>query len=181
MQDNKVHILVRTALMAAVCFVLTRVVTIPAPTGYVNIGDCGVLLSAWLLGPIYGGLAAGIGSMLADVLSGYAAYAPGTFIIKFAMAAVAALVFHALEGYGPIRAHAAGAVIAEVIMIFGYFGYNGVCLGVGLGAAASIPADTVQGAIGAIAGCVLIEALERGGLGRLRTAWDIRVPHDNQI
>ena len=34
------------------------VVQIPLPTGYVNIGDCFVIVSGFLLGPIYGGLAA---------------------------------------------------------------------------------------------------------------------------
>ena len=50
--------------------------------GYVNLGDCAVPLSAWILGPVYGGVAAGVGSMLADLLSGYAHYAPGTFLIS---------------------------------------------------------------------------------------------------
>lgn len=42
--------------------------------GYVNIGDAAVLISAWLLGNPYGAFAAGIGSGLADLLSGYPAY-----------------------------------------------------------------------------------------------------------
>ena len=76
MRNIKTLKLVQSALLAALCLLLTRVVTIPAPTGYVNLGDCAVLLSAWMLGPIWGGMAAGIGTMLADVLSGYASYAP---------------------------------------------------------------------------------------------------------
>lgn len=44
--------------------------------GYVNLGDCAVLISAWMLGPLYGGAAAGIGSALADLLSGYAHLCP---------------------------------------------------------------------------------------------------------
>lgn len=72
------------------------VVRIPSPmNGYVNLGDCFVLLSGWLLGPWYGGAAAGIGSMLTDLLSGYGYYAPGTFVIKGLDALVAALIFKA--------------------------------------------------------------------------------------
>lgn len=55
--------------------------------GFVNLGDCFVLLSGWLLGPWWGGAAGGIGSMLADLLLGYGHYAPGTLIIKGLMAA----------------------------------------------------------------------------------------------
>ena len=65
--------------------------------GYVNLGDCAVLLSAWVLGPVYGGVAAGTGSMLADLFSGYAHYAPGTFLIKLCMAVAAALIFRFLR------------------------------------------------------------------------------------
>ena len=41
--------------------------------------------------------AGGVGSMLADLLSGYAYYAPGTLVIKALVALVAALVFQALR------------------------------------------------------------------------------------
>ena len=40
------------------CCVATMVVQIPLPTGYVNIGDCFVIISGFLLGPVYGGFAA---------------------------------------------------------------------------------------------------------------------------
>ena len=56
MSDKKVQKLVVSALMAALTYVATMVVQIPSPmNGYVNLGDCFVLLSGWLLGPWYGG------------------------------------------------------------------------------------------------------------------------------
>ncbi len=168
MKDNKVRLLVRGALLAALCFVLTRVVTIPAPTGYVNLGDCAVLLSAWMLGPVYGGLAAGIGTLLADILSGYGSYAPGTFVIKFTMAVVAALLMRFLAHRGTLPAVVCAAVVAEVIMALGYFVYESLVLGVGAAAMASVPANAVQGAIGGVAGTALILALEHTPLRRLR-------------
>ena len=76
---------------------MTLVIQVPSPmNGYVNLGDCGVLLSAWILGPWYGGAAAGIGSMLADIFSGYAHYAPGTLAIKLSMAVLAGLAHQKL-------------------------------------------------------------------------------------
>lgn len=58
MSDKKVQKLVVSALMAALTYVATMVVQIPSPmNGYVNLGDCFVLLSGWLLGPWYGGAA----------------------------------------------------------------------------------------------------------------------------
>ncbi len=168
MHDKKVFKLVRAALLAALCFVLTKVVAIPAPTGYVNLGDCAVLLSAWLLGPFYGGLAAGVGTALADVLSGYASYAPGTFAIKLSMAVVAAVLFRMLERRNSVAAHLTGAVAAECIMVVGYFIYESLVLGVGFAAVASVLANVVQGVAGVVAGVVLISALEKSGLYRPR-------------
>ena len=70
--DTRVRTIVTTALMAALACVATMVIRVPSPTGgYMNLGDTVVLLGAFLLGPWYGALAGGIGSALADVLSGY--------------------------------------------------------------------------------------------------------------
>lgn len=162
MRNDRPIQLVRAALLAALCLVLTKVVTIPTFTGYVNLGDCAVLLSGWMLGPVYGGMAAGIGSMLADILSGYPMYAPATFVIKGAMAVVAALMFKAVSGRGKLSARIVGGVLAECIMVVGYFGYECLVLGYGLAAAASVFPNVVQGAVGVIAGVLLASALEKG-------------------
>ncbi len=161
MRNEKSSKLVRAALLSALCLVMTRVVVIPAPTGYLNLGDCGVLLSAWMLGPVYGGMAAGIGTMLADVLSGFALYAPATFVIKFAMAAAAALVLQMKKGGKVTGAYIVGAVIAELIMVMGYFAYESIILGVGLAAVASVPANVLQGIVCAAAAVVLMSALKK--------------------
>ena len=77
-------------MLAALTCVATIVIKIPSPlNGYINLGDCIVLLSGWLLSPVYGFFAAGLGSALADLFSGYAAYAPATFLIKGLMALIA--------------------------------------------------------------------------------------------
>lgn len=59
MSDTKIRKLVLAALFAALCTIMTLVIQVPSPMqGYVNLGDCAVLLSAWVLGPLYGGAAA---------------------------------------------------------------------------------------------------------------------------
>ena len=64
--------IVLAALMAALACVATMIIKIPSPLkGYLNLGDCIVLVSGWMLSPTYGFLAAGLGSALADVFSGY--------------------------------------------------------------------------------------------------------------
>ena len=167
MTDSKIRKLVLAALMAALCTVMTMVIQVPSPMqGYVNLGDCAVLISAWMLGPLYGGAAAGIGSALADLLSGYAHYVPGTFAIKLVMAVAAALIFRAatkkgLSASSVLLGQIVGGVVAEVIMVLGYFAYASLWLGKGLAAAASIPGNIVQGVFGLVAATVVYTVLSR--------------------
>lgn len=81
--------IVLTGLMAALVFV-SNYISIPvAADSRVHVANAVCLLAAFLLGPVYGGLAAGIGSMFFDLLSPlYIASAPFTLVFKFLMAFV---------------------------------------------------------------------------------------------
>ncbi len=155
--------LVLAALFAALSCVATMVIQIPSPmSGYVNLGDCFVLLSGVFLGPVWGFLAAGTGSMMADILSGYAHYAPGTFLIKGLIALVAYQIFRSLSAKLPRSAsYLVAAVPAELLMIVGYFGYACLILGKGLAAASSIPGNIMQGIFGVVSSFLLLKMLER--------------------
>lgn len=156
--------IVTTALFTAMTCVATMIIQIPSPmSGYVNLGDCLVLLSAWLLGPVYGTCAAGIGSAMADILTGYAYYAPGTFFIKALMALTAAWILQCARksGKGSFLPQLTGSILAEIIMIGGYFCYAALLLGRGLAAAVSIPGNVVQGIFGAAAGLLLVQVFEK--------------------
>ena len=87
MKQTKLRTLILAAMFAALTCVATMIIHIPSPIGgYFNLGDCMVLLSAFVLGPVWGTAAGGIGSALADVICGYFIYAPGTLVIKALMA-----------------------------------------------------------------------------------------------
>ena len=87
---KKTKKMILTALMAAFTCIATMIIKIPTPTlGYIHLGDGLVLLCGFMLGPAPGALAAGTGSMFADIFSGYLSFAPATCIIK-ALAAGAA-------------------------------------------------------------------------------------------
>lgn len=64
--ETKTKKLVTAALFAALACVATMIIKFPSPLkGYLNIGDCIVLLCGWMLSPVYGFVAAGLGSGLA--------------------------------------------------------------------------------------------------------------------
>lgn len=79
-------------LMAALCLV-SNYFSIPVPIGIdssrIHLGNVFCIFSAFLLGPVGGGLAAGIGAFFYDIFTGYGAECIITFINKFLMAFVA--------------------------------------------------------------------------------------------
>ena len=161
-----------TAVMIAFTCLLTMVVRIPSPTkGYLNLGDTAVLLSGWLLGPVFGPIAGGVGSALADLFAGYPVYVPGTLIIKAAMALFVALVPARIkrDGIGrPRLGFMIGAVTAELTMVAGYYLYEAAVIGEGFAAAfLGVPGNAVQGTVGAAGAYLLIELLSRTEFFRL--------------
>lgn len=146
-----------TAMFASMVCVCTLCVQIPSPmNGYINLGDALVLMSAFLLGSRCGALAAGFGSMLADLFSGYAYYAPGTLVIKAATAFLAATLARKWEKRFPdtLRRILAG-IVGEAIMVLGYLLYAWFFLAHGAAAFASVPGNVVQGAAGVLLSVVL--------------------------
>lgn len=162
MTDKRVRKIVFASLFAALCCVATMAIRIPTPLGgYIHAGDAVVVLAAFLLGPLWGALAAGIGSGLADIVSGYVLYAPGTMIIKAAVALIAgALLRAAFIKKQSLRALLAG-VISEVFMVAGYLFYEAVILGFGTAAVANIPMNSIQAVAGAAAGTALYAAINK--------------------
>ncbi len=78
-------------LMAAMVYVASAFLQIPIPTLIGNtrlhMGNVMCLLSGLLLGPVGGGVAAGIGSAFFDITNpAYISSAPFTFVFKFLMA-----------------------------------------------------------------------------------------------
>ncbi|MCR5836824.1 MAG: ECF transporter S component [Lachnospiraceae bacterium] len=161
---NRTNKIAVSAMFAALCCVATMVIRIPTigTNGYVNIGDVIVLLCGWLIGGAYGMMAAGIGAGLADLLAGYAQYVPGTFFIKALMALVAYLIIKAAidKNINRTIAFIFSAIVAEAVMVVGYFLYEAVLLGYGIAAAASIPSNIVQGGTCLVIGVVLVRILE---------------------
>ncbi len=161
--NERLRSIVTAAVFAAITTLATMIIKVPTfgTNGYVNIGDTAVLISAWLLGNPFGALAAGIGSGLADLLSGYPTYIPGTTVIKYVMAFIAAAVYKGLKERVPKTAvYIISSIVAEVLMIAGYFIYESTVLGYGIAASASIISNSVQGITCLVLGNVLIRALD---------------------
>lgn len=123
-----------TALFAALCLIGTIVIAIPLPFGYFNVGDVFVLLAGWCLGPLYGPIAAGLGSALADVISGFPLYTPATFFIKAFDAFIAYMVWVFIKKVIKKKQfdflpRFLSATLGEMMMAVGYFLYDRILFG----------------------------------------------------
>ena len=160
-QKERTQKIVLTALFAALTCAATMVIRIPTPatSGYIHPGDALVILCGLVLGPRYGFLAAAIGSGMSDLIGGYFLYVPATFVIKGAIAYLTGIATHRLTD--TTRGHITGAVIGGVIDIVlvagGYFVFEYFIYGAA--AAASIPANCIQGVSGLIIASILAPVL----------------------
>lgn len=154
--------IIMAALFAALACVATMSIRIPTPGtgGYIHPGDAIVILAGVILGPGWGLLAAGIGSAMADLLGGYFIYVPITFVIKGVVAFVAGTIYHKIGKTEKSRYTAVilGGVGDIILVAGGYFLCEVFLYGAGA-AAASVPANIIQGVSGLIIGFVLYPVL----------------------
>ena len=157
--------MVVAALMASLACVATMIIKIPSPLkGYLNLGDCIVLVCGWFLSPGYGFAAAGLGSALADLFSGYVVYVPATFVIKGLMALVAFYGFRMLhKKIGNLLSGILSGVAAEIVMVLGYFVFEGFLYGF-VPSMVNILPNCVQGVAGIAIGVILLKLFEKSRL-----------------
>lgn len=154
-----------TALMMALTFVMTSLVKIPIPNGYIHLGDGAVLLSAYILGPWGGLIAAGIGSASADYFGGFGAYVLPTFIAKGLMA----FIFGYLMKRFPDKNILFFLFPAIVAMTVIYYLSETIMYGNLVGPLLNIPFNALQGLVGIVIITILHKPLERFRLAPLKS------------
>lgn len=157
----KVKNIVYYSMCIALTFLLTWFFKMPyiVKEGYLNLGDVGVLLSGLLFGPIGGMISGAIGSSMADLLSGYALYAPFTLIIK------------GIEGYmiGQfIKKEKSSYIfvfclISTIFMVFGYFVSEWFLYGFG-GALANVVGNSIQALVCATIASIIYHSMKNTGV-----------------
>ncbi|OYT61126.1 MAG: hypothetical protein B6U69_04230 [Thermofilum sp. ex4484_15] len=110
----KPYEVVITAISIALVALATLAVNvyIPATRGYFNVGEVMVYTIALLFGPKIGAIAGGLGSSLADILTGYLIYAPATLVIKGLEGLVVGYVSRLRVEVSPSRAKLIGLCVA---------------------------------------------------------------------
>lgn len=175
LETDKTKKVILSALFAAITCVGTMIIKVPTPTmGYIHPGDGFVLLSGLILGPLWGGLAAGVGSALSDLIGGYFVYVPATLLIKALTAITAYFVFTGLKKVikteNPIPQLIIASILGELVMVLGYFLFEIFMLAVAnhtsfsagvIASLAGIIPNLIQGVFGVIIATVLHPLLKR--------------------
>jgi uncharacterized membrane protein len=148
-----------SAVLIALTTVFTLLIKIPTPArGYVNLSDVAITFAGLIFGPWVGMVAGGVGTALADLLAGFAPFAP------------LSLVAHGAEGFligwlgrgrrtvgGMFIAWLAGALAMVAIYLLG----EGLFYTGWAPALAEAPMNFFQAIIGAVVGIPLVLAVRK--------------------
>ena len=142
MKKNQIRAMSLSGVFATLVFVITAYLHIPTYNGYVHVGDGFVFLAACLLPTPYAVAVGAIGAMLADVLTGFAIWAPGSMVIKALMA-----VLFSCKGKKILSLRNILVLIpAALISIGGYYFYVVIITGSFVASLSGIPGSAIQAA-----------------------------------
>ncbi|MDD6919161.1 MAG: ECF transporter S component [Peptoniphilaceae bacterium] len=117
--------LIYVALFTALVYIFSRFFQIPVVTPFgqtrFHLGNVFCLLAGILMGPGFGGLAAGLGSALFDLFDPvYFTSAPITFVTKFALAFVAGAIYRKRNELVDKKRLVIAAILGQLTYVFLY-------------------------------------------------------------
>lgn len=153
----------RSVAVMAVCIAIVAVlvaivpVPIPATGGFTHPGAVAEMFVAMAFGPLVGGVAAGLGAAIADLVLGYGSFAPLTLIAHGALGVLAGWLGWK-KGWGGMLV---GWVVGGLALVAVYFIGEATVYGFGVaGAAAELPINLFQVGLG-ILGILLFQLVKR--------------------
>lgn len=158
---NTTKTLVIDALFIALTFVATMFINIRLPImgngGLIHLGNVPLFIAAIIYGRKTGALAGAFGMGLFDLISGWTAWAPFTFVIVGAMGYTAGLISEKFHKK-PIVGNALAVFAALIIKIVGYYFAEVFLYHNWIAPVGSIPGNVVQVVT---AGIIVLPIVER--------------------
>ena len=146
MQNRKIRLTCISGAFVAVVFVVTAYLHIPTTNGYIHVGDGIIYLAACIL-PLPYAIAVGAGgALLADCLTGFAIWAPGSVVIK----ALTALLFSSKCKKIMSFRNLLMLIPAAGVCAGGYYLYESMIYSNFIAPLAGIPASLTQSAVSSI-------------------------------
>ncbi len=171
------------AVLTAITAVFTLAVRVPvAPTrGYINLGDVAIYFTAFTFGPVTALIAGGLGTAIADLLAGYAQWAPISFVNHGVQGLAAGLIIQSRIGkrneavpgkFDPltITGVVIAGIVGTVIMVGLYFLAGGFMVGFPA-ALVEVPGNIIQNVAGVLLGTLLALSVYRAYPPVRRMTW----------
>ena len=146
MKDQKIRLMCIAGIFTAIVFVFTAYLHIPSHTGYTHVGDGFIYLAACMLPLPYAMFVGAGGALLADCLTGYAIWAPGSIIIK----TVAVLFFSRKSARIISLRNLVALIPAWAVCIGGYYLYEALITGNFVAPLSGIPGYITQSVLSSI-------------------------------
>ena len=164
--SSRTRDLVNSALLVSLVFISTRFLNIRLPIsingGLIHLGNTMLFMSAIVFGRRKGAIAGAFGMAIFDVLSGWAAWAPFTFLIRGIMGYIVGSFANAKDREGnSLIWNITGITIAGVLMLIGYYITEVILYGNFISPVTSIPGNVIQLVVGALVGIPASAALKR--------------------
>lgn len=153
---SRIKTIVLGGLFSALVLGATLIRVAPSDKAYFHLGEAVIYATAVVFGRWYGAVAGALGSALADLLSGYAFWAPVTVIVKGIEGYVVGALGHEAP---PLRATLA-MLVGALVLILGYGIAAYAFFGVG-GLPTEVIGDSLQGAAGIALGMIASRLLLR--------------------
>jgi uncharacterized membrane protein len=149
--SNKLTLIqvIYASMFSAIIFVFTYIgVQVPAFGAFGGLTHMGTLVMFIIsikYGKYYGALSGAVGMTLFDLLSPWAAWAPGTFVVRIIAGYVFGLVAESKEGQGmSMTKNWLSLGLGGLVIVIGYLIFEALFLGSGLAALRSIPGNILQ-------------------------------------
>ena len=160
MRRNHIKLMCLSGIFSALVFVVTAYLHIPTYNGYVHCGDGFIFIAACLLPTPYAVAVGALGALLADVLTGFAIWAPGSMVIK----GLLALLFTCKSKRIVTARNLMMLLPAALVSAGGYYLYEALITGSLLASLAGIPGSLVQAAASSIVFVAVGIALDKYNL-----------------
>ncbi|MCK9286371.1 MAG: ECF transporter S component [Sphaerochaetaceae bacterium] len=165
-QSSKVALKISlVAILTAVVVVFTMVPKIATPVvkGYISLCDVVICFAAFLFGPWVAAIAGGLGSALADLLGGYAQWAPFSLIVHGLQGMIMGCIALPTKKKNqttlntPVWRMALAGVVGMVVMVAGYYLTASLFYGFEP-ALVEVPLNLLQSGVGVIIGIIVAKS-----------------------
>lgn len=162
---NDTYMLVITAMFTALVFVATWLINIRLPImgngGLIHLGNVPLFVAAMMFGKRTGAIAGALGMSLFDLMSGWTAWAPFTFLIVGFMGYTVGLIVEKKPFSNMFANNLLAVILAVIIKVAGYYVAEVILFGNFIVPLGSIPGNIMQVAVAGALVLVFIQRLQK--------------------